>query len=142
MSESSRSSESLSEPKSSKCTRKSYTINEKLSAIRKLKEFDGNISKTSRALDIDRKTLREWKCNGEKFFNMSKKNTKRCPGGGNKAFWLELEEYLFKWVQIERFNYRNIVNYRRLREKAYDLAKDLKINNFLGSNKWIKSFCR
>jgi hypothetical protein len=30
---------------------------------------------------------REWKCNEEKFFNMSKKNTKRrCPGGGNKAF--------------------------------------------------------
>lgn len=143
MSESSRSSESLSEQKSSKCTRKSYTINEKLSALRKLKEFDGNISKTSRALDIDRKTLREWKCNEEKFFNMSKKNTKRrCPGGVNKAFWLELEEHLFKWVQIERLNYRNIVNYRRLREKAYDLAKDLKINNFLGSNKWIKNFCR
>ncbi len=46
---------------------------------------------------------REWKCNEEKFFNMSKKNTKRrCPGGGNKAFWPELEEHLFKWVQIER----------------------------------------
>jgi transposase-like protein len=57
MSESSWSSESISEPKSSKCIRKSYTINEKLSAIRKFKEFDGNVSKTSRALDIDRKTL-------------------------------------------------------------------------------------
>jgi hypothetical protein len=53
MSESSRSSEPLSEPKSSKCAWKSYTINEKLSALRKLNEFDGNISKTSRVLDIN-----------------------------------------------------------------------------------------
>jgi hypothetical protein len=52
-----------------KNTRKSYTISEKLNALKMLKEFGGNIAKTSRNTNIDRISLD---------FNKDFKNIKNC----------------------------------------------------------------
>jgi transposase-like protein len=104
--------------------RKSYTLDEKVAAIKKLKELNGKIAKTSRELNIDRKCLREWRDNEEKLVNLLHKRKQR------KAFFKELEEKLLMWVKSERLDKKNIVNYRRMGEKAHEIAKELKIKNF------------
>jgi hypothetical protein len=44
---------------------------------------------------------------------------------------------------VERIDNRNVVNYRRLREKAKEIALELKITDFIGSDHWIFGFnCR
>jgi len=76
--------------------RKSYTLRDKLNALKLLKEFNGNISKTSRGLNVDRKQLRVWRENESKIVNSNnKQKSRRCPDGGRKPFWQQLENILF-----------------------------------------------
>ena len=121
--------------------KRSYTIQDKLSALAKIKEFNGNIAKVSRELNIDRKCLREWRNNEEKIVNLPHKRKLRKIGCGRKPFFKELEDKLI-WVKLERMDKRNIVNYRRMREKAHQIADELKIRDFIGSDKWLFNFCR
>jgi hypothetical protein len=92
-------------------------------------------------LNIDRKCLREWRDDEEKIVNLPHKRKLRKIGCGRKAFFKELEEKLFIWVKSERLDKKNIVNYQRMGEKAHELAKELKIENFTGSDKLMFKFC-
>jgi hypothetical protein len=82
--------------------KRKFHINEKVAAITKLKELNGNIAKTSRELNIDRKCLRELRDNEEKLVILPHKRKLRKIGCGRKAFFKELEEKLFIWVKSER----------------------------------------
>jgi transposase-like protein len=121
--------------------RKSYTLNEKIDAMKRLKELNGNVSKASRQLEISRKNIRRWRDNEGKLANANKQRSRRrLGGGGRKCFWPELESRLFEWFKVERIDNRNVVNYRRLREKAKEIALELKITDFIGSDHWIFGF--
>lgn len=123
--------------------RKSYSVRDKLKALKVLKEFRGNISKTATQTGYDRKQIREWRNKESELINSSyNKEKRRLIGGGRKAFFPEIEEKLYAWVRIERIEKRRIVGFKRLREKARDFASELKIEGFVGSNKWIHNFCR
>ena len=74
--------------------RRSYTIQDKISALAKIKEFNGNIAKVSRKLNIDRKCLCEWRNNEEKIVNLPHKRKLRKIGCGRKPFFKQLEEKL------------------------------------------------
>ncbi len=122
-----------------KKTRKSYTISEKLNALKVLKEFSGNIAKTSRQTNMDRKQIRELRNQENLLLNSSSiKQRRRLNGGGRKEFFPKLESDLIDWLRTERINNKNIVSYRRLREKAHNIAKELNISHFIGPNKWIR----
>jgi transposase-like protein len=133
----------MSEINNEKRRRKSYTVEEKLKALRVLKEFGGNILKTATHLHIDRKQLRNWRDKETVLINSHEKQyRRRLDGAGRKAFFPELEEKLYDWLRIERIEKRHIVGFRRLREKANIIASEMKFEGFKGSNKWIKNFCR
>ena len=122
--------------------KRSYTIQDKISVLAKIKEFNGNIAKVLRELNIDRKCLREWRNNKEKIIYLPHKRKLRKIGCGRKPFFKKLEEKLFIWVKLERMDNRNIVNYRYMREKTHQIANELKITDFIGSDKWLFNFCR
>jgi transposase-like protein len=136
-------SEIENEPSSNltKRKRKCYTIADKIAAIRQVK-VTNNLSAVSRELNIDRKTLREWVHNESELVNMQNRKKRRRIGGGRKPFFPQIEEQLYEWFKSERLDKKCVVNYRRLREKALEIAKTLKIENFIGSHYWIYSFCR
>lgn len=82
--------------------RSSYTVEFKLKAVARLKsEFNGNLSKASRVLNISRKQLREWQRNEVKMANMTNKKTKRQTGGRGAKYPL-LEVQLFAWFKEQR----------------------------------------
>ncbi len=82
----------MSEINNEKRRRKSYTVEEKLKALRVLKEFGGNILKTATHLHIDRKQLRNWRDKETVLINSHEKQyRRRFDGAGRKAFFPELE---------------------------------------------------
>lgn len=84
-------------------SRKSYSIEFKLKAVNRLKsEFEGNISKASRVMNIDRKQLREWNKAEVKMANLNDKRGKRHAGAGRGCKYPLLEEQLFAWFQEQR----------------------------------------
>ncbi len=48
---------------------------------------------------------------------------------------------MYEWFESERLDKKCVFNYRRLREKALEIAKTIKIVNFIGSHYWIYLFC-
>jgi transposase-like protein len=63
--------------------RKSFTVKEKLEAVKKLRDHDGNISLTARNIGISTKMLRNWQ-NNEQHFVKSKKTVTLKIGSGFK----------------------------------------------------------
>jgi len=124
-----------------KTTRKSYSVAQKLAAVKKLNELNGNLSAASRELGIDRKNLRKWKQALPELGKATNKQAARRAGCGRKAFWPEIETELIKWVRDQR-NDKLIVNYRRVRERAVAIANELHVIGFRCSDKWIFGFCR
>ncbi|RWR98459.1 Tc5 transposable domain DDE superfamily endonuclease-like protein, partial [Dinothrombium tinctorium] len=96
----------------SKTTRRSFTVQFKLEAIKLLKENGGNINKTASELRISNATLRDW------------------------------QSELFQWFKVERIDKKHIVNYRRLLAEAKSIANKKGFSNFIGSNKWVSGFLR
>ena len=81
--------------------RSSYTV-ETLKTIARLKsEFNGNLSKASKVLNISRKQLTDWQKNEVKMANMTNKKVKRHTGGRGVKYPL-LEEQLFAWFKEQR----------------------------------------
>ena len=126
-----------------KRVQRSYTISDKLDAVKKLKELSGNLSAASRELGIDRKPLREWCTKESELTNMPDKKGRRQLGGGRRPKHRDLETELLKWVVDQRAN-KMIVNCRRLREQALVLAKESGIDatDFKCSDKWIFNFVK
>ena len=83
--------------------RSSYTIDFKLKAVARLEgEFQGNLSKASRVLNISRKQLRDWARNEVKFVNVEDKRSKRKIGSGPHAKYPLLEEQLLAWFKEQQ----------------------------------------
>ena len=82
--------------------RNSYSIDFKLKAVRRLNaDFEGNISKASRNMGIDRKQLIEWSKKEVKLANVPDKIRRYVAGGRGAKFPL-LEEQLFAWFKDQR----------------------------------------
>lgn len=128
------------------CPRKSYTVAEKLIHVKNLKTiYKNNLSEAARNSSIDRKQLRSWRDNEEDLANMDKKReVKRRKGGGRKPLFPEIEKQLYTWFVNERKINKNVGNYRRLREEAEKLAKNLNLSKemFKISDKWLFSFSK
>lgn len=105
--------------------------------------FPGNISATSCELGIDRKRIREWSKSESELANTPQKKRRRFVGAGRSAAHPQLEKELLTWVEEQR-NAKLVVNYRRLREHAHEIAQNQKIDleNFKCSDKWISNFMR
>lgn len=73
--------------------RKSYTIKEKLEAL-KLSQENINISTTAQFKGLLTKMLRDWKCKDDVFLQASDKTNKRHIGSGRKPFCGEIETKL------------------------------------------------
>ncbi len=108
--------------------RKSYTLQEKLNAIRRLEtEFKGNKSEAERKTGIGRTILIGWAKNRKKLLEQSKKrNRARLPGGGRGPKYPLLETAMKAWFQGERNppagQPKRPVSWRRFRMKALELA--------------------
>lgn len=126
---------------STKSKRICYTIADKIEVIKKVK-VTNNLSAVSRQLNVDWKTIRGWVQMESELVNMQNKKKRRRIGGGRKPFFPQIEEQLYKWFKSERLYKKCVVNYRRLREKALEIAETLKIENFFGSHYWIYLYCR
>ncbi|VDO06817.1 unnamed protein product [Rodentolepis nana] len=126
-----------------KRVQRSYTIDEKLSAIKRVKEHSGNLSVASRELGIDRKRLREWCRQESDLTKQSDKKRRRAIGGGRRPSLRNLETKLFQWIVAQCAN-NMIINYRRLREHTFVLTKELEIEmpDFKCSDKWIFNFMK
>ncbi|KAI5151674.1 hypothetical protein ENBRE01_2304 [Enteropsectra breve] len=120
-------------------TRKSYTVKEKLKAIKKSKEEQGNMSKVARELEITNKMLRDWRTNEDKLFQSSAKHTLRSIGSGKRMLYQEIEVKLLEWVYDERNTHKGIISFEFLRRKALSFATELHISSFKTSNNWM--FC-
>ncbi|KAI5152361.1 hypothetical protein ENBRE01_3223 [Enteropsectra breve] len=122
--------------------RKSYTVKEKLKAIKKLKEERGNISKVARELEITNKMLRDWRNNEDKLLQSSAKHTLRSIGSGRRMLYQEIEAKLLAWVYDERNAHKRIISFEILRRKALSFATELHITSFKASNNWIVLFMK
>ena len=120
--------------------RRSYTVKVKLDALEKLRENNGNISLTARDIGITNKMLRDWRNNERSLTDSKFKTTVRKLGSRANPEWPILEERLKDWVKEARSKYKRIVSYSCLREKAQEIANDLNILEFKGSNNWINKF--
>ena len=126
-------------------SQRSFTISTKLDVLRRIRlDFDGNLSKASRELNIDRKRLREWQRQEPEFANATNKQTRRAMGGGKKPFAPELEVQLFAWFKSERQTHKRVVNYAKIRTKAAELRVEMNIPeaDLKLSDKWIYNFCK
>jgi hypothetical protein len=118
--------------------RRSFTVNQKLSALEELRRNDGNIDLTSRITGIARKNLREWRKNEEKL--IKQKKTARSSGSGRRPFWPLLEAEMVEWLFFERNERKSIITYNSIREKAIQIAEKFNYENFIATDGWIKKF--
>jgi hypothetical protein len=80
---------------------------------------------------------------------MTKKKLLICRTKGNyakldvvaKRFLKNLKRSCSYGLNLKDWIKKNIVNYQRMGEKAHELAKELKIENFTGSDKLMFKFC-
>ena len=74
----------------------------RLKAVRRLNaDFEGNISKASREMGIDRKQLREWSKKEVKLANVSDKRTRKNAAGGRDAKFPLLENSSLLGLKIK-----------------------------------------
>jgi hypothetical protein len=66
----------------------------------------------------------------------------KSSGSGRTLKHPILELKLLDWVKHERVNEKRVVSYRRLREKAKEISKELDKSTFVGSDKWISGFMK
>ncbi|RWS12780.1 pogo transposable element with KRAB domain-like protein [Dinothrombium tinctorium] len=125
-------------------TRRSYTIREKIDVINKVRNmYANNLSKASRELGIDRKCLRQWLQQEEKLNALTlEQQDLRKQAAGRKFKFPQVEDLLLQWVHNEQINSTDNINYKRIREKAEEIAKRLNINTLVANNKWIFNFCQ
>ena len=119
--------------------RKSYTIEEKIEILRKLRLNEGNVSKVSRETQIPSKCIRTWRDEEDKLLESFSKRTSRKIGAGRKPKFPQLELELKDWLTIERRENKRIISYNNLREKALQLSEQLGFT-FDASDGWITSF--
>lgn len=85
--------------------RKSYTFREKLDIVKKLKtEFNNNLNKCSKSVDVDRKSINRWVNMEDELMNaeFDKKTRRRMPGAGRKITFIQVQSPLLDWVKDER----------------------------------------
>ncbi|KAI5151008.1 hypothetical protein ENBRE01_1835 [Enteropsectra breve] len=122
--------------------RKSYTVKEKLLAIRRLSEEHGNISKVSRELRITNKMRREWRNSEEKHLSSNSKHTTRSIGSGRTTLYRDVKAKLLSWVHEERSTQKRIVTFDILCKEALHFAEEFNITFFEASNNWIVLFMK
>lgn len=120
--------------------RRSYTVKEKLDALSKLRENNGNISLTARNFIISNKMLRDWRNRQDTLVEVKRKIAVRKVGSGCKPAWPALESELKQWVVDARTKNKKIITYSVLREKALAIALNLGIQDFSCSNFWLGRF--
>ena len=91
---------------------------------------------------FQRAQIKNWLKNEDRLLSVKvKQKRKRVSASGPGAKFQEVEEHLFSRFKDER-EQKHQVNYLRLREKAQEIATELQVSRFFGSNKWIYNFCR
>ena len=81
----------------------SYTVEFQLKAVNRLNiQFNGNISKASRAFGITRKMLRDWCKNEIKMAKLKDKRIRRNAVNGRGAKYPLSEEQLIAWFREQR----------------------------------------
>lgn len=124
---------------SSKC--KDIPIPTKLSIVKRYKQGE-KLFQLEKETGFQRQQIKNWAKNEQKLANLiGKHKRKRLPGSGPSAKFEEIEKHLITWFISER-DKQYQVNYQRLREKAHEIAKDIGVNGFACSNKWIFNFCK
>lgn len=100
-------------------------------------ELNGNRS-AGRAYGCDEKSVREWRQMKPILESMDpRKRARRY----RKEFWPELETELKKWVLSKREADRKVSTVL-IQKEGIRIAKNMKINNFIGSHQWCNSFMK
>ncbi|RWS20535.1 tigger transposable element-derived protein 1-like protein, partial [Leptotrombidium deliense] len=129
-------------------TRRSYTINDKLQALKTLLDNENNVKKTAKQLQVDATMLRRWRKSRNKFELMKKDNEvairrRRLVRSDKNKFKPELpetENLLINWFN-ERRNKGLAINQRELKFQAIKINNELQERSaFSASNGWIDRF--
>ncbi|KAK7097631.1 hypothetical protein V1264_004579 [Littorina saxatilis] len=120
--------------------RQSYTVEFKLATLDYLEHFaNGNVSQTAEEFGIDRKMIREWRTNRDRFIQhdrgTEKKKRKLHPG--RHILSQEVDQAVLDYLNNERAEGR-VVRNKDLQRKAMELAGAEQLQGFRASPMWVK----
>ena len=126
---------------SGKSCRREIPVAKKLEVLKRYRNGE-KLYRLEQDTGFQRAQIKNWLKNEDRLLSVKvKQKRKRVSGSGPSAKFQEVEEHLFSWFKDER-EQKHQVNYLRLREKAQEIATELQVSRFFGSNKWIDNFCR
>lgn len=117
--------------------RNSYTVKEKLSAIKYAKAHGNRAA--GREFNVSESCIRDWRKIETRLMNM---NRKKRANRGKSAKYPELEQELFNYI-VDKRKQGYCVSTTQVRLKALDLAKSMAgTSDFKASVKWTYGFFR
>lgn len=126
---------------SEKTKRKSYFTYQKLEAIRYAEEAGSN-RQAARAFSVDESCIRKWRQNKDLIATIDQERTAaRTPRRKSNLHWPTLDQKLKIWVK-EQLESGVSVKPKHVREKSIELAEELNLEDFKGSNSYVFKFMR
>jgi hypothetical protein len=118
---------------------RSYTVTFKLEAIAWHRAHGGNVSRTAKEYNVDRKRIREWLENEDLLESnrRGKDAKKRRIGAGSSPISIDLEIEILDWFLEERAQGRIVLN-KDISEKGMAVAQNLGLQGFLASSSWVR----